>query len=305
VSSRWKGITRLRFKGTRFNDRALDAAALEDVQRYLRLIEEMAKELWRAEHPERERLPAGFEEQNRTYLRQIQRGSAVAVIEARVDDKGQTEFLDRDAETLLSAAELGHTTYAALVRNKPLPERLPKRLVNDFAELGKSLGNDDVLEIKAATRKLYVAYRPQYRDRWGAFAVKPYESRLTQVGEIFEADVKHGRFQVWTERGGALPASFKPEQEAFITSALKDHNSVRVRVAGRGEYTADGKPVRFIEVTGLTIEPREPLLFDPNAPSIEEEIEEIWKDMPASEWSKVPADLSDNLDHYLYGAPKK
>jgi len=38
--------------------------------------------------------------------------------------------------------------------------------------------------------------------------------------------------------------------------------------------------------------------------SIEQELQEIWKDVPASEWEKLPADLSDNLDHYLYGTPK-
>jgi hypothetical protein len=31
---------------------------------------------------------------------------------------------------------------------------------------------------------------------------------------------------------------------------------------------------------------------------------EIGSSIPDSEWAKVPADLSKNLDHYLYGAPK-
>jgi len=33
-------------------------------------------------------------------------------------------------------------------------------------------------------------------------------------------------------------------------------------------------------------------------------IVEIGASVPAKEWDKVPADLSKNLDHYLYGAPK-
>lgn len=33
-------------------------------------------------------------------------------------------------------------------------------------------------------------------------------------------------------------------------------------------------------------------------------IVEIGASVPAKEWDKVPTDLSKNLDHYLYGAPK-
>jgi predicted DNA-binding antitoxin AbrB/MazE fold protein len=44
--------------------------------------------------------------------------------------------------------------------------------------------------------------------------------------------------------------------------------------------------------------------FDPNAPTIEEELAAIWADVPEAEWSRLPADLTDNLDHYLYGTPK-
>jgi len=51
--------------------------------------------------------------------------------------------------------------------------------------------------------------------------------------------------------------------------------------------------LRFVE--SLTPS-RKPLL---------EEIREIYQDMPDAEWEKLPRDGSENLDHYLYGAPKK
>jgi hypothetical protein len=52
--------------------------------------------------------------------------------------------------------------------------------------------------------------------------------------------------------------------------------------------------LRFVE--SLTSSARKPLL---------EEITEIYQDVPESEWEKLPSDGSQNLDHYLYGAPKK
>ena len=38
---------------------------------------------------------------------------------------------------------------------------------------------------------------------------------------------------------------------------------------------------------------------------IEEVLAEIASQVPEKEWQKLPPDLSDNLDHYLYGAPRK
>jgi hypothetical protein len=35
-----------------------------------------------------------------------------------------------------------------------------------------------------------------------------------------------------------------------------------------------------------------------------EVLAEIGARVPAKEWAKVPRDLSERLDHYLYGAPK-
>ena len=44
--------------------------------------------------------------------------------------------------------------------------------------------------------------------------------------------------------------------------------------------------------------------FDPNAPPIEDELRAIWADVPEEEWKRLPADLTDHLDHYIYGTPK-
>ena len=44
--------------------------------------------------------------------------------------------------------------------------------------------------------------------------------------------------------------------------------------------------------------------FDPNAPPIEEKLRAIMADVPQEEWDRLPADLTDHLDHYIYGTPK-
>ena len=41
--------------------------------------------------------------------------------------------------------------------------------------------------------------------------------------------------------------------------------------------------------------------LDPSAPRIEDVIKRIVKDVPDEEWEKLPHDLTDRLDYYLYG----
>ncbi|MGA2170584.1 MAG: type II toxin-antitoxin system ParD family antitoxin [Terracidiphilus sp.] len=41
-----------------------------------------------------------------------------------------------------------------------------------------------------------------------------------------------------------------------------------------------------------------------NEDSISEIFVRLGQQIPMEEWSKVPVDLSKNLDHYLYGSPK-
>lgn len=39
--------------------------------------------------------------------------------------------------------------------------------------------------------------------------------------------------------------------------------------------------------------------------SLEEKIAEIVATVPEEEWAKLPTDLGDHLDHYIYGTPRR
>lgn len=39
--------------------------------------------------------------------------------------------------------------------------------------------------------------------------------------------------------------------------------------------------------------------------ALEDDLLVLANAVPSEEWAKVPSDLNDNLDHYLYGSPKK
>jgi len=48
--------------------------------------------------------------------------------------------------------------------------------------------------------------------------------------------------------------------------------------------------------------PRNPV---PQAGSIEELAAQLAAEVPDEEWERLPPDLTDNLDHYLHGTPKR
>jgi hypothetical protein len=47
------------------------------------------------------------------------------------------------------------------------------------------------------------------------------------------------------------------------------------------------------------------IILENDSRPIWEIIVEISSTVPVEEWDKIPEDASVNLDHYLYGAPKK
>jgi len=301
MAGHWKEVVRLRFKGERFRDHALDLSALTELSQFQKLVAETAKAMWRAAHPDRERLPWHFEERTRLCLRQIEDGSAVAPLEVWTDQPGlfQTEPVEVN-----EAIGLAHEVFKAVERDAPLPDQFPKHLVPEYARLGQSLGKDEEVELVPPGRTP-VGISPRHQERFARFVETPYEAAAEVTGEVLEADVRQKRFQLWRDEGTAVSVSFTDNQEELVTTALKDHRSVRLLAKGRGEYAISGQLQRFVQVDSLEIVQPGRTLFDATAPAIEDVLASIAAEVPREEWDRLPADLTDDLDHYLYGTPRR
>jgi hypothetical protein len=124
-------------------------------------------------------------------------------------------------------------------------------------------------------------------------------------GEVLEADLRQRHFQLWLTERVHVFVSFSESQEGEVTTALKDHNQVRMKVRGRGEMSPEGKLLKITRVDEITIQPVGVAPFDRTARPIEEIIAELAAQVPQAEWDRLPHDLTDNLDHYLYGTPRR
>ena len=67
----------------------------------------------------------------------------------------------------------------------------------------------------------------------------------------------------------------------------------------------DGTVVDVCVAGGAMPLERENPMQGAKSPSVEEKLATIWADVAASEWANLPNDLTDHLDHYVYGIPKK
>ncbi|MEX0718423.1 MAG: hypothetical protein WD066_17645 [Planctomycetaceae bacterium] len=306
MSGKWIEAVRLSFKGARFRDHALDLTALGELAHFQKLIAETAKELWKAAHPTRERLPAHFEERTRLCLRRIQPGSATTPMEVYIEESAELELFEPEPfRDLTNAVDLAYRVYAATAADAELPDELPREMVADYARWGETLAADEAIEIRPVGRERGVLITDEVRRRLAARIDKPYEDPVDLVGDVLEANVRQGKCQLWPDGGHAVTVSFTESQEAEVTTALKEHKSLKLRVRGRGEFLPGGRLQRIFDVDQLSIVAPAQADYDRSARPIEDVIAEIVADVPPEVWEALPEDLSDNLDHYLYGTPKK
>ncbi len=67
--------------------------------------------------------------------------------------------------------------------------------------------------------------------------------------------------------------------------------------------TFKGKRLRALQVKELKLDTSE-AHYDRSARPIEDLLQELAGEVPNEEWENLPNDLTNNLDHYLYGVFK-
>lgn len=129
---------------------------------------------------------------------------------------------------------------------------------------------------------------------------KPVDVR----GEVLAADLRQMECQLRLDDDTLTTVPFRPEHANDVMSALRNHSARRLQVIGEGEFS-DGKLLRIAEVRRLYLLPVAEKKRGAAHRPIEEIAAELGKEIPQEEWDSLPDDLIENMDHYLYGWPKK
>ena len=219
-------------------------------------------------------------------------------------DDGALPF-ERPPDEFDEAAGLIADVVEAGAQDSPFPQEFPKSSLPVFAGFGRTLREDEACVQKLPQRAGAVRYSAQVRDRLLRRSESDYEDVVSLAGEVRAADLDGCNFTLRVGDRTKIPGKFAPDQESAITEALREHASRRLLVRGRAEFSApDGATKRILSVEEVSVQKAEEAPFDPEARPIWETVVELGASVPDDEWAKVPTDLSKNLDHYLYGAPK-
>ena len=302
MAEQWKEVARIYLRGSHFKEGALDLVTLKELQHFQEMVTSTAKAIWKKENPDRQRLPQNFEDRVSLYVRKIEQGSVCIPLEKNVGSPEQEELFDPELpRELADTLDIMHQVYEAVQDDTTLPENTPKNLLYEYAKWGEGFPEGIHLGF-APAGKQQVRITSCERERLVSFAEPAYEDEVDITGKVLEADVRKKNFQVWPDEHRRITVAFTEEHESQITTALKDHNSVSLRVRGHGEFSPQGVIMKISSVNSLDVVSDEEEFFDPDAPRIEDVIREIVKDVPDEEWEKLPHDLTDRLDYYLYGA---
>lgn len=294
-------LASLRFDGERFADHALDVDCVGELAAYKRLVMECAKELWRRAHPDYERLPKGFEERLTLRFAEVTPGSTVVPLRRVVVQ--EQPLLDFDDEFDQAAALIDEAIVAA-DGDELLPTALPRNVIPLFRDFGRSLFESETLFVQSRHRATAAPYTAKARQRLAEWTEATYEDVVDATGEVNMANVRGGAFEITLLAGQqAVKGKFTEVQEAEVLAALQSHATTRLRVQGVGEFSQSDRQLRkllrvdFVAAATTT----EPAFVEGIKP-IWETLAELGASVPDDVWNKVPTDLAQRLDHYLYSS---
>lgn len=305
MATEYRDLTTLTFEGQDFADNGLELDILPDLTVYKQLVVETAKALWRSKHPERVKLPRGFEDGIRLKLFVIQPGSVAVPIrrEVVIDEQGlQQDLFENDSAVVDDAAALIEEAIESVSQGGLLPDQFPKNVIRLFDDFGKKLRPGNSIRMKSVQRTRPATYTPETRNRLITWIDTFYEDVVSVAGEVRQADLDGCSFTLRLEDGSKPTGKFDPQQEEIVTEGLREHDSRRLHVSGVGRFcTATGRLERFARVDSLRVEALATDAYDSSVTPVWQQIVEIGASIPAEEWEKLPTDLAQNLDHYLYG----
>lgn len=236
------------FTGARFDEHTLPVDVARDLAAYENLIVALAKHLYLKDHPDRQRVPKGFAANFRLDIERIDEGSAKPVL--ALVTAGMLALQGGEQDYFERARDLIAECVAAPVA--ALPESFPKELLGYFNQFGRSLLEDETLELPLPGGNNSARLTQEKRKQLVLAADQVYEREIALLGFIEEVDFARSSFRLRLIDGGQatipMPDSFHNNARTY---AGRTHHLVSV--LGIGTYDAWDRLQKVIAVDSLEI----------------------------------------------------
>lgn len=247
-------------KGTRFEGHSIPLTVLPDLTAYRDLVLEIARALFFQENPERQRVPRGFEESFDLVLRHIGEGSACAALERRVKPSSsqvpsQLHLLNpRAPDYFEQARDVVNQTIEAMRTGNPAPARFPLEAVRYFNSFGRTLRDDETIEIQGPGTKSTASYNKRVRKRLVLLRETTYEDFVEITGRVVHFDTQKRTFGILANDHTIIGPldGLSDEQLRTVRTAAIHTEDLRVRASGTGAYDSLDRLVRIVTVKDLT-----------------------------------------------------
>ena len=231
----------LRYVGKRFNGARLPTAVLPDLGAFRDLIVAFAKDRWRENHADRQRLPRGFDKSITFDLIAVEEGSAMPKLDwsreqAQIALPGFTDELAEIVEQSFSDV----VALMSNARERKFPEALSSEHISALNKFGAGLREDEKIEFVGKKNDGgNVIYLDHYlRKSLITHVRETYESRFEGIGTL-EAVHRSGEIHVDTQGYGVIrfyvdPERISDEFDGYIGSSVQF--DVTVELDYRDQY---------------------------------------------------------------------
>jgi hypothetical protein len=225
---------------------------LVELAAYRDLILGVAKALFRAAHPDRQRVPRDFAERLQLRLRTVETGSATPVLE-RVATTGA---LLTAHDEFTNARDVIEDAVAAVAGGDHLPSAFPANALVLFNHFGQTLRADETIELRRGTAPSGATYTREVRKRLVLNQRRTFQEEVADIGWVSQVDGDHMSCLIRLRMGplGAVPAPLDEVTFAAVKEVLEPKGEgPPVRVSGIGVFDAEQRLIRFDSIYDVSL----------------------------------------------------
>ncbi len=239
------------FRGTRYTDGLMPVEALPELAAYRELVLALAKGVFQAAHPERQRLPKGFEAGFRLVLEKVESGSAVPNIARLLPVPTALPGFELDGpDPFATARDKLQEAIEAVTAGRDLPSEVTPDILFRFNAFGRTLRDDESMIVAQPGQRIGALYNREVRRALVLRAQLTYEDNVDLVGEVRGADKDTEGFALRTADGMKVDVRVPPLFMPLALTSLTGTAPVRVR--GNGLFSADGTLQRVLIATDVS-----------------------------------------------------
>jgi hypothetical protein len=228
-------FARLRLTGGRFEGDGMPIEALTELVAYRELVIAVAKELFRVDHPSRQRLPGGFTERLQLQIQTIERGSVVPVLERLYPG-----VLPLDDE-FTKARDIIEDAIAAIAAGDALPPDFPRSALVLFNGFGQTLRPEESIELRRGNATVGPNYTREIRRQLILKERSTFQEEIQDTAWVWEIDSHKMSCMIRLRSGPTHPIQAPVDELTFepLKAAMEPNGGgPPVRIQGLGVFDA-------------------------------------------------------------------